>query len=104
MIMGVNRFRQCKERITTRRVASEFGMVETMTHILLRHWLRWLGHVARMQPVSLPKQLLFGELCKNRPAHGVKRRWHDLAAADGCGRWTELVWYCSRQQSAESVV
>ena len=41
-------------------------------------WSRWLGHIARMQSVCLPKQLLFGELCKTRPAHGVKKRWRDL--------------------------
>ena len=48
----------------------------------MKHRLRWLGHMAHMESDRLPKQLLFGELVKRRPSHVVKRRWHDVAAAD----------------------
>ena len=80
-ILGVSRHRQWKERISTRQLAKAVGMEYTMDDILMEHRLRWLGHVARMEPGQLPKQLLYGELLKRRPCHGVKRR-RDVATAD----------------------
>ena len=56
-------------------------MKEFMADILIKHRLRWLGHLVRMEPDQLAKQLLFGELVNRRPSHGVKRRWRDVAAA-----------------------
>ena len=53
-MMGVSRLKQWKERITSCELAERFGMTDSMTDILRRHCLRWLGHVARM-----PKQVLF---------------------------------------------
>ena len=47
-----------------------------------KHHLRWLEHLARMESHRMPKQLLFVELQKKRPSHGIKRRWGDVAAAD----------------------
>ena len=80
--MNITRYQQWKQRITSRELVSAFGLTETMAELLQRHRFRWLGHVARMDPCRLPKQLLFGELEKPRPRHGVKRRWHDLVLAD----------------------
>ena len=57
-------------------------MEETMAHLLMKQRLRWLGHLARMEPSRMPKQLLYGELEKKRPSHGTKRRWRDLVTAD----------------------
>ena len=43
-----------------------------------------------------PKQMLFGELTRSRPFHGVKMRWRDLAVDDlkaACideGTWMEV--------------
>ena len=82
IIMNITRYQQWKESITSKELASAFGLTETMAELLQRHRLRWLGHVARMNPCRLPKQLLFGELEKPRPRHGVKRRWRDLVLAD----------------------
>ena len=81
-IMGVTKQRQWRERISSRQLAADFGMEETMAEILMKHRLRWLGHLARMESHRMPKQLLFGELQKKRPSHGTKRRWRDVAAAD----------------------
>ena len=81
-IMGVTKQQQWRERISSRQLAAEFGMEETMAEILMKHRLRWLGHLARMESHRMPKQLLFGELQKKRPSHGTKRRWRDVAAAD----------------------
>ena len=81
-ILGVSRHRQWKERISTRQLAKAVGMEYTMDDILIEHRLWWLGHVARMEPGRLPRQLLYGEFLRRRPCHGVKRRWRDVATAD----------------------
>ena len=61
----------------------------------MAHRLRWLGHLGRMEPERIPKQLLFGELEEKRPSHGTKRRWRDVVKSDlqviGIqDRWYEL--------------
>ena len=81
-IMGITRFQQWKERITSKRIAAACGMEETMEHLLMKQHLRWLDHLARMESSRMPKQLLFGELEKKRPSRGTKRRWRDLVAVD----------------------
>ena len=99
-IMSVTKRQQWQQRITSRELASAFGMTETMAELLRRHRLRWLGHVARMDACRLPKQLLFGELEKPRPRHGVKRRWRDLVLADIRAMGIED-WYTSAQDRGE---
>ena len=81
-LMGVTRYQQWREKITSKRLASACGMEETMVHILMKQRLKWLGHLARMEHSRIPKQLLFGELEKKRPRHGTKRRWRDVATSD----------------------
>lgn len=94
-IVGVTRYQQWKQRISTRRVTSAFGMQETISDLIMDQQLRWLGHVGRMEEERLPKRVLFGELRKKRPCHGVKRRWRDVArsnveAIGVSDRWYEL--------------
>ena len=48
----------------------------------MKHRLRWLGHLARMEPNCLPKHILYGELDKKRPRHGTRKRWRDVATPD----------------------
>ena len=100
-IMGVSKVQQWKERITSTELAEEFGMTETMKDILMRHRLRWLGHIARMDDHRLPKQLLFGELQRKRPRHGTKRRWRDLMAADVQSTGLGEEWYEVAQDRKE---
>ncbi len=99
-IMGVTKRQQWKQRITSKELAAAFGMTETMAELLRRHRLSWLGHVARMDTHRLPKQLLFGELWKTRPQHGVKRRWRDLVRADITAKGMEN-WYVLAQDRGE---
>ena len=84
-----------KERITSKRLASAFGMQQSIPELIMEQRLRWLGHVGRMDEERLPKRVLFGELRKRRPCHGTKKRWRDAARSDveaiGVGdRWYEL--------------
>ena len=44
--------------------------------------LRWLGHVARKDDSCIPKCILFGELEKTRPRHGLRKRWRDNVVSD----------------------
>ena len=69
-------------------------MTETVDNMLTTHRLRWLGHVGRMGPERLPKQLLFREFFKVRPPHGTQKRWRDCVTADlkatGIDGWYEM--------------
>ena len=90
-ILGVTKSEQWKKRIRSDQLAVALGMEEKMADILMRHRLRWLEHLARMESNRLPKQLPFGELVKKRPCRGTKRRWGDVAAADiKTGEWYHL--------------
>lgn len=74
-------------------VKATIGIEEDMVHLLMSYRLRWLGHVARMGPERIPKQLLFGELVKTRPRHKPKKRWRDIVLADLKATDTEENWY-----------
>ena len=94
-ILGVTRYQQWKERITSVHLASTFGMQQLISYFVMEQCLRWLGHLSRMSNDRLPNKVLFGELRGKRPCHGTKRRWRDVARSDmeaiGAGdRWHEL--------------
>jgi len=55
---------QWKERITSRELASSFGMIEKMAAVTGKHGCGWLGHLVRMGNNRILKQLLFGEFVK----------------------------------------
>ena len=92
-ILGVTRYQQWKERLTTRRLASVFGMQETISDLVMEQQLRWLGHVGHMDEERLPKRVLFGELRKKRPRHGAKKRWRDVARANVEAIGASEKWY-----------
>ena len=78
-ILGVTRFSQWNERITTKQLSAQFGMI---ADCLLERRLRWLGHLSRMDESRTPKQLLFGELLRRQPFRGTKKRWRDEIVGD----------------------
>ena len=69
-----------KRRHTDIRARANIDTVETMVR---KRRLRWLGHVARMDPGRIPRQLL---VCKfetgQRTVGGQKMRWADIVTKD----------------------
>ena len=57
--------------------------IERVEILVMRRWLRWLGHLERMDDSRLPKCLL---VCRpqvgKRGAGGQKRRWNDVVLRD----------------------
>ena len=81
-ILGVTRFQQWKERLTSKTLSGRFGMSWSIPDFIMDRRLQWLGHVGRMSEERLPKMMLFGELRKKRPCHGIKKRWRDQMSGD----------------------
>ena len=81
-ILGVSRYQQWTEHITTTQMNEEFGIPGSIQEIMMKCQLRWLGHVARMNADRMPKQILLGELEKTRLAHDTKTRWRDTVKTD----------------------
>ena len=77
VILDVSRSQQWEERLTTASLHHLCG-TESVSTVVLRRRLQWLGHVARMDESRLPKQFLFGWLGKAWPAHSPRRRWCDV--------------------------
>ena len=81
-ILGVTRLDQQARHIRNEDIRQRWGDVGTVTDMLRKRRLQWLGHVARMPADRLPPQLLFGWLEERRPAHGPRLRWKDRISAD----------------------
>ena len=47
--MGVTRFQQWEQRLTSTTLASRFGMAWSIADIILDRRLQWLGHLGRME-------------------------------------------------------
>ena len=100
-ILGVARFQQWQERLTTKALAERFGMHLTIADVIMEQWLKWLGHVGRMDEERLPKKLMFGESRKTRTGHGTKRRWRDIVSQDLKSIGAEDTWYKNCQDRKE---
>ena len=81
-ILGVTRYQQWEQRLTSKSLASRFGMDWSIPDIIMDRRLQWLGHMGRMDSERLPKMMLFGELSGKRACHGPKKRWRDQMSGD----------------------
>ena len=55
-ILGVTRYQQWNEKLTSQRLSHKFGMQHSISDIILKQCLRWLGHVGRMDEERLPNR------------------------------------------------
>ena len=78
-----------------------FGIQQSIPDLVREQLLKWFGHVGCMDQDRLPKQLLFGELKKKRPCHGVKRRWRDAVNSDVNALGVGNSWYSRCQDQKE---
>ena len=59
-----------------------------MSDLIMEQQLKCLRHVGRMDEERLPKRMLFGELRKKRPCHGMRKDGEMLLNQI----WELLVW------------
>ena len=72
-IMGI----KWQDRVTSLEVLDRASLASIETTVL-KAQLRWSGHVIRMGPFRLPRQLLYGELRQGqKPRGGPKKRFKD---------------------------
>ena len=99
---GISTFKQQEERITSAEIRKRMGFDCTLREELRSRRLRWLGHVARMDEMRLPKLVMFSCLHKPRPVGGTKQRWRDRVHQDlkevGVG---QEEWYTRAQDRVE---
>ena len=57
LILGASRNKQWKERLTSKDLASWFGMDKNMADIISGYQHRWLGYLARMDNSRMLKQI-----------------------------------------------
>lgn len=93
-LLGVSRVQQRVERLTTEELNLRLGITSVGVELVQRR-LRWLGHVARMAPSRIPKQMLFSRFAVSRPSHGARKRWVDVVRDDVqcCPALSEETWY-----------
>ena len=46
-ILGATKYKQLKDRITSKQLTSEFGMEEPLEDLVMKYRLRWLGHLGK---------------------------------------------------------
>lgn len=86
-IKNLERFQQTKvrqilkipwESHTTNIEVLERASLTSVEATIIRHRLRWIGHVYRMGPARLPKKIFYGELTQGtRPRGAPKMRYKD---------------------------
>ena len=100
-ILGVSRFQQWTQKLSSNTLAQRLGMEWSIAELLAEKRLRWLGHLGRMKKERLPKIMLFGELKGKRPAHGTRKRWRDQVMKDMRGVKVLDNWYERCQERKE---
>ena len=85
-ILGVTRYQQWNERLTSQSLSHRFGLQHSISDIILEQQLRWLGHVGRMDEERLPNRLLFGELNMKTMPRG-KEKVEGCSESGFAGNW-----------------
>jgi hypothetical protein len=71
-----------EDRISNVKILERTNML-SVEALVMKHRLRWSGHVQRMSDKSLPKSIFRGELCEGqRPVGGPKKRYKDQLKRD----------------------
>ena len=66
---------QWNQHITSHGIRRRWGDLETVTQMITKRRLEWLGLMARMPDHRIPKITLFGWLAHTRPRGGPRKRW-----------------------------
>ena len=61
-ILGVMSYQQWNERLTSQRLSHKFGMLHSISDIILEQNLRWLDYVGRMDKKRLQTDCCLGSL------------------------------------------
>ena len=61
-ILGVTRYQQWNERLTSQSLSHKFGLQHSISDIIVEQRLRWLGHVGRMDEESFQIDCCLGSL------------------------------------------
>ena len=69
-VLGISNQQQWEEHISSEMTRKRWGDEETITTMLMKRRLEWLGHVARMANSRIPKITLFSGLPQPRPRCG----------------------------------
>ena len=86
-ILGVTRYQQLNERLTSQRLSHKFGMQHSISDIILEQRLRWLDHVGCIDEKRLPYRLLFVELNMKRPCLRTKNEVEGCFESGFAGDW-----------------
>ena len=60
-ILGVSRYKQWQQHLTSAALRDKFG-IEQISKIIMEKCLRWLSHVGRMDENRLSQIVLYGEM------------------------------------------
>ena len=97
-ILGISRSQQIVQHMSNETVQARIGLPTPLADMIVSHKLCWLGHLARMNELCLPKQLLFRWLPSPRPQHGPKLYWYDKMKRDlKCFGIDESSWFALAQ-------
>ena len=73
-IMAITRYQQWKDgQNSIEEAGTCLWDGKMMIHFLMKHHLRWFGHLAGIASNHLLKHILYRELDKNRPQHGTRK-------------------------------
>ena len=81
-ILCISSTQQIVQHVSNDTVQVKIGLPTPLADMIASHRLCWLDHLARMNELCLPKQLLFGWLPSPHPSHGLKLCWHDKVRRD----------------------